>query len=121
MFSKLLSPNRLNQMRSTLPFCSIRRLLQPSPTTLTSSWRYQVHPIVHILFRPHFSHMILAACTERPSTPTSTPLLDALKFGKSAQRDKGVIQRNHPHHKDAAQASKKIKSKTKAAATSRGG
>jgi len=49
--------------------------------------------------------------------------LDALKFGKSAQRDKEVTQRNHPHHKDAAQASKKVKSKTKtaaaAAATSR--
>ncbi|KAH9169544.1 hypothetical protein EDB89DRAFT_1984660 [Lactarius sanguifluus] len=56
------------------------------------------------------------ASTERPSMPASTPLLDALKAEKSAQRDKEAIQRNHPHYKDAAQASKKEESKKKTAA-----
>ena len=37
----------------------------------------------------------------------STPLLDAIKAKKSAQRDKEAIQRNHYQYKDAAQASKK--------------
>jgi len=50
--------------------------------------------------------------------PTSTPLLDALKVEKSAPRDKEAIERNHPHYKDAAQASKKVDSKKNAAATS---
>ncbi|KAH9000616.1 Smg-4/UPF3 family-domain-containing protein [Lactarius hatsudake] len=59
---------------------------------------------------------MLVASTERPSMPASTPLLDALKAEKSAQRDKEAIQRNHPHYKDAAQASKKEESKKKAAA-----
>ena len=48
--------------------------------------------------------------------PASTPLLDALKAEKSAQRDKEAIQRNHAHYKDAAHASKKDESKKKAAA-----
>ena len=48
----------------------------------------------------------------------STPLLDALKAEKSAQRDKEAIQRNHAHYKDAAHASKKDESKKKAAAAS---
>ncbi|KAI9464082.1 Smg-4/UPF3 family-domain-containing protein [Lactarius psammicola] len=59
---------------------------------------------------------MLVASTERPTMPVSTPLLDALKAEKSAQRDKEAIQRNHPHYKDAAQASKKEESKKKAAA-----
>ena len=46
----------------------------------------------------------------------STPLLDALKAEKSAQRDKEAIQRNHAHYKDAAHASMKDESKKKAAA-----
>lgn len=50
--------------------------------------------------------------------PASTPLLDALKAEKSAQRDKEAIQRNHPHYKEAAQASKREESKKKAAAAS---
>jgi len=48
----------------------------------------------------------------------STPLLDALKAEKSAQRDKEAIQRNHAHYKDAAHASKKDESKKKAGAGS---
>jgi len=47
---------------------------------------------------------------------TSTPVLDALEAEKSAERDKEAIQRNHPHYKDAALASKKDKPKTMAAA-----
>jgi regulator of nonsense transcripts 3 len=50
--------------------------------------------------------------------PASTPLLDALKAEKSAQRDKEAIQRNHPHYKDAVQASKREEFKKKAVATS---
>src|SRR5712671_4737265 len=50
--------------------------------------------------------------------PASTPLLDALKAEKSAQRDKEAIQRNHAHYKDAAHASKKDESKKKAGAGS---
>ena len=46
--------------------------------------------------------------------PTCTPLLDALKAEKSAQRDKEAIQMNHLHYKDGAQASRKDDSKTKA-------
>ena len=60
----------------------------------------------------------LVASTERPAMPASTPLLDALKAEKSAQRDKEAIQRNHPHYKDAVQASKREESKKKTAATS---
>jgi len=43
--------------------------------------------------------------------PTSTPSLDGFKAEKSAQWDKGAIQRNHPHYKDD--------SEKKAAAVSR--
>src|SRR5260221_6678833 len=75
------------------------------------------HPYI---FRHHVAHTILVASTERPAMPTSTPLLDALKAEKSAQRDKEAIQRNHPHYKDAAQASKKDDSKRKAAAAASG-
>ncbi|KAH9990204.1 Smg-4/UPF3 family-domain-containing protein [Russula compacta] len=71
--------------------------------------------------KPHDADQLLemlVASTERPAMPVSTPLLDALKAEKSAQRDKEAIQRNHPHYKDAAQASKKEESKKKAAAFS---
>ncbi len=61
---------------------------------------------------------LLVASTERPAMPASTPLLDALKAEKSAQRDKEAIQRNHAHYKDAAHASKKDESKKKAGAGS---
>jgi len=50
--------------------------------------------------------------------PTSTPSLDSFKVLKSAQWDKEVIQRNHPHYKDTTQTSKKDNSKKKAAAIS---
>ena len=50
--------------------------------------------------------------------PTSTPVLDGLKSQgqEICPRDKEAIQRNHPHYKDAAQASKKDDSEKKAAA-----
>jgi len=50
--------------------------------------------------------------------PTRTPLLDAHKAEKSAQRDKEAIQRNHLHYKDGAQAFKKDDSNTKATTSS---
>jgi len=50
--------------------------------------------------------------------PASTPLSDALKTEKSAQRDKEAIQRNDAHYKDVAHASKKDESKKTAAAAS---
>jgi regulator of nonsense transcripts 3 len=62
--------------------------------------------------------MIVVASTERPSMPTSTPLLDTPKTEKYVQQDKGAIQRNHSHYKDAAQTSMKDDSKKKAATTS---
>ena len=34
--------------------------------------------------------------------PTTTPLLEALKAEKSAQKDKEAILRNHAHYKDPA-------------------
>ncbi|KAI0046770.1 hypothetical protein FA95DRAFT_1589352 [Auriscalpium vulgare] len=58
----------------------------------------------------------LIASTERQPQPKSTPLLEALKAEKSAQKDKEAIQRNHPHYKDGAAASKKEEARKKAAA-----
>ncbi|KAI0299343.1 Smg-4/UPF3 family-domain-containing protein [Multifurca ochricompacta] len=58
---------------------------------------------------------MLVASTERPTMPASTPLLNALKAEKSAQRDKEAIQRNHPHYKEVVQASKKEEFKKKSA------
>ncbi|KAI0252763.1 Smg-4/UPF3 family-domain-containing protein [Lactifluus subvellereus] len=69
--------------------------------------------------KPHDADQLLemlVASTERPVMPASTPLLDALKAEKSAQRDKEAIQRNHPHYKDVTQGSKKEESKKKASA-----
>ena len=57
------------------------------------------------IFRHHFAHILQVASAERPAMPTSVPLLNALEVEKSAPRDKEAIERNHPHYKDAAQAS----------------
>jgi hypothetical protein len=46
------------------------------------------------MFGRRFAHTILAASTERPAMPAFTPLLDALKAEKSAQRAKEALQRN---------------------------
>ncbi|KAI0319334.1 Smg-4/UPF3 family-domain-containing protein [Amylostereum chailletii] len=43
----------------------------------------------------------LIASTAPHPQPTSTPLLEALKAEKSAQKDKEAILRNHPHYKDS--------------------
>lgn len=47
----------------------------------------------------------LVASTQPAPAPTSTPLLEALKAEKSAQKDKEAIQRNHAHYKDPIVAS----------------
>ncbi|KAN0092725.1 Smg-4/UPF3 family domain containing protein [Tylopilus felleus] len=44
---------------------------------------------------------LIAASQPLPS-PTTTPLLEALKAEKSAQKDKETILRNHAHYKDPA-------------------
>ena len=41
------------------------------------------------------------AASQPPPRPTTTPLLEALKAEKSAQKDKEAILRNHAHYKDA--------------------
>ncbi|TFK25417.1 hypothetical protein FA15DRAFT_357273 [Coprinopsis marcescibilis] len=46
----------------------------------------------------------LLAATRPPSPPKTTPLLEALKAEKSAQKDKEAILRNHAHYKDPASA-----------------
>ncbi len=61
------------------------------------------------------------AANQPPAQPTTTPLLEALKAEKSAQKDKEAILRNHAHYKDiasnvASAASRKEESKKKAAA-----
>ena len=43
------------------------------------------------MFGRRFAHTILAASTERSAMPAFTPLLDALKAEKSAQRDKEAL------------------------------
>ncbi|KAJ3509927.1 hypothetical protein NMY22_g16135 [Coprinellus aureogranulatus] len=42
----------------------------------------------------------LIAATRPPEPPKTTPLLEALKAEKSAQKDKEAILRNHAHYKD---------------------
>ncbi|EED84142.1 predicted protein [Postia placenta Mad-698-R] len=42
------------------------------------------------------------AASQPPPQPTTTPLLEALKAEKSAQKDKEAILRNHAHYKDQA-------------------
>jgi regulator of nonsense transcripts 3 len=59
------------------------------------------------------------AASQPPPRPTTTPLLEALKAEKSAQKDKETILRNHAHYKDATatvsgSASKKEDAKKKA-------
>ncbi|KAH6891765.1 Smg-4/UPF3 family-domain-containing protein [Coprinopsis sp. MPI-PUGE-AT-0042] len=44
----------------------------------------------------------LLAATRPASPPKTTPLLEALKAEKSAQKDKEAILRNHAHYKDQA-------------------
>jgi regulator of nonsense transcripts 3 len=73
----------------------------------------------YIIFRHHFADIIQVASTERPAMPTSAPLLDALEVEKSAAPwDKEAIERNHPHYKDAAQASNKKNAAGTSGATS---
>ncbi|ETW77358.1 hypothetical protein HETIRDRAFT_436258 [Heterobasidion irregulare TC 32-1] len=57
----------------------------------------------------------LIASTQPVPMPKSTPLLEALKAEKSAQKDKEAILRNHPHYKDAAALSKKEDAKRRGA------
>jgi len=47
----------------------------------------------------------LIAASQPPPQPTTTPLLEALKAEKSAQRDKEAILRNHAHYKDQSTTS----------------
>jgi regulator of nonsense transcripts 3 len=56
------------------------------------------------------------AASQPPAPPTTTPLLEALKAEKSAQKDKEAILRNHAHYKDSAavNASRKEEVKKKA-------
>ena len=56
----------------------------------------------------------LVAASQPPPQPTTTPLLEALKAEKSAQKDKEAILRAHAHYKDpsvAASAKKDDKKK----------
>ncbi|OAX35040.1 hypothetical protein K503DRAFT_746484 [Rhizopogon vinicolor AM-OR11-026] len=48
----------------------------------------------------HVSLESLIAASQPPAAPTTTPLLEALKAEKSAQKDKEAILRNHAHYKD---------------------
>ncbi|KAG6380315.1 Smg-4/UPF3 family-domain-containing protein [Boletus reticuloceps] len=59
----------------------------------------------------------LIAASQPPPHPTTTPLLEALKAEKSAQKDKEAILRNHAHYKDmtASGSSKKEEAKKKSA------
>ncbi|KAI0060013.1 hypothetical protein BV25DRAFT_1004676 [Artomyces pyxidatus] len=64
----------------------------------------------------------LIASTERQPMPKSTPLLEALKAEKSAQKDKEAILNNHSHYKDGgsgASGSKKEDSKKKGGAAAK--
>ncbi|TFY75793.1 hypothetical protein EWM64_g8219 [Hericium alpestre] len=64
---------------------------------------------------------VLIASTQKSTTmPTSTPLLEALKAEKSAQKDKEAIQRNHAHYKEAAAKKDDVKKKAAPAATKQG-
>ena len=63
--------------------------------------------------------MPLVAASQPPPQPTTTPLLEALKAEKSAQKDKEAILRAHAHYKDpAVAASAKKDDKKKGAAKS---
>ncbi|KAL4069696.1 Smg-4/UPF3 family-domain-containing protein [Scleroderma yunnanense] len=56
---------------------------------------------------------LIAAAQPAPQ-PTTTPLLEALKAEKSAQRDKEAILRNHAHYKESAIIAKKEEARKKA-------
>ncbi|KAJ8585624.1 hypothetical protein M405DRAFT_865257, partial [Rhizopogon salebrosus TDB-379] len=64
----------------------------------------------------HVSLETLIAASQPPAPPMTTPLLEALKAEKSAQKDKETILRNHMHYKDSAagNASRKEEVKKKA-------
>lgn len=66
----------------------------------------------------HVSLEALIAASQPPAAPKTTPLLEALKAEKSAQKDKEAILRNHAHYKDtsAASTARKEEVKKKAAA-----
>ncbi|KAG1732134.1 Smg-4/UPF3 family-domain-containing protein [Suillus lakei] len=66
----------------------------------------------------HVSLEALIAASLPPAPPKTTPLLEALKAEKSAQKDKEAILRNHAHYKDtvAASIARKEEVKKKAAA-----
>ncbi|THH18892.1 hypothetical protein EW146_g2181 [Bondarzewia mesenterica] len=72
--------------------------------------------------KPHDTEQLLEtliASTQPAPMPKSTPLLEAIKAEKSAQKDKEAILRNHPHYKDVASSSassKKDESKKKGGA-----
>lgn len=57
---------------------------------------------------------IVAAAHPAPP-PTTTPLLEALKAEKLAQKDKDTILRSHAHYKESAIAAKKEEAKKKVA------
>ncbi|KAG1740497.1 Smg-4/UPF3 family-domain-containing protein [Suillus paluster] len=61
----------------------------------------------------HVSLETLIAASQPPAPPTTTPLLEALKAEKSAQKDKEAILRNHAHYKDLALASSVKKEEVK--------
>ncbi|KAI6020234.1 Smg-4/UPF3 family-domain-containing protein [Pisolithus microcarpus] len=58
----------------------------------------------------------LVAAAQPAPPPTTTPLLEALKAEKLAQKDKETILRSHAHYKESAIAAKKEETKKKAAA-----
>jgi regulator of nonsense transcripts 3 len=56
-------------------------------------------------------HSCAVAASQPPAPPTTTPLLEALKAEKSAQKDKEAILHNHVHYKDSAAANAEVKKK----------
>lgn len=52
---------------------------------------------------------MIVAASQLPPPPTTTPLLEALKAEKSAQKDKETILRNHAHYKDAGVSGASLK------------
>ncbi|KAI6027017.1 Smg-4/UPF3 family-domain-containing protein [Pisolithus marmoratus] len=56
----------------------------------------------------------LVAAAQPAPPPTTTPLLEALKAEKLAQKDRETILRSHAHYKESAIAAKKEEAKKKA-------
>ena len=52
------------------------------------------------ILRLTFLIFLSVASTQQPPQPKTTPLLEALKAEKSANKDKEAILRNHAHYKD---------------------